>query len=155
MKIYNINKIVKNEKAVTLLALIITICIMLIIVTITVDIGMESLESTRLKGFYTELEIIQRRVDVIATTNESYISNGSVFYLKEQGTSYSSMSGTQKTKLTKILADAGLGIDITKFKYFTVEQLDKILGLSNMKYDVFVNFDTRTVIAEKGIKINR
>ena len=138
------------------MALVITIAVMIIIASIVINIGLESLDSTKLKGFYTELEIVQRRVDDIATTNESYISNGSVVYLKEQGTSYNSMSELQKTKLTKILKDAGLNPEAaTAFRYFTVGQLDTILGLSNMNYNVFVDFDTRTVIAENGIIINR
>ena len=68
----NIKKRLANEKGITLVALLITVIVMMIIVGISVDTGTESLDSTRLQGFYMQLETIQKRADDIATTNEGY-----------------------------------------------------------------------------------
>ena len=75
----------KKQNGITLATLVITIVVLLIISVVTILNSTDSLESTRLKGFYTKLEFVQKRVDNIAATNESYIdSNGNTVYLKEQ-----------------------------------------------------------------------
>lgn len=145
-----------NNKGVTLLALIITIVVMLIIAGISINVATDSLDNTRLKGFYTELEIIQRRVDDIATTNESYVDgSGKTVYLKNQGKAYSNLTQEQKNNLQSIITTEaqGLSLNPSTFRYFTREQLESILSLSNMHYDVFIDFESRTIIAEEGIKI--
>ena len=76
----------QNDSGITLVVLIITIVIMLIIAGVSISTGTESLNSTRLNGFYMQLELVQKRVDDIATTNESYVdANGEIKYLKESG----------------------------------------------------------------------
>jgi len=142
-----------NNKGITLIALIITIVVMLIIIGVTVNTSLNALNKTKLRGFYTQLEYVQKRIDDIASTNESYInSNGNKVYLKEQGTV---LKSAQKTNLQNILntEGMGLGLSVSTFRYFTKEQLESVLGLSDIDYDVFVDFNSRTVIAEDGIKI--
>ena len=145
----------KSEKGITLAVLIITIILMVILASVSISIGTDSLDSTRLKGFYTQLEIIQKRVDDIASTNESYIDkNGDTKYLKEQGLSYNKLKDVQKDNLQDILQIENLTtIPITNFRYFTSEQLDSILDLSEIDYNVFIDFDNRIIIAEEGIEI--
>lgn len=145
----------KSEKGITLAVLIITIIVMVILASVSISIGTNSLDSTRLKGFYTQLEIIQKRVDDIATTNESYIdSNGNTVYLKEKGLSYNELKDVQKANLQKILQKEKLTtIPTTNFRYFIAENLEKYLDLSDMDYNVFIDFDNRIIIAEDGIKI--
>ena len=57
---YQNKYMLKSESGITLMALIITIVVMLIIVGISVNYGISSLDDTRLRGFYSELEIIQK-----------------------------------------------------------------------------------------------
>ena len=151
----------KNEKGITLAVLIITIILMVILASVSISIGTDSLDSTRLKGFYTQLEIIQKRVDDIATTNESYIDkSGNTIYLKKQGVAYAGLKDAQKTSLQDIINSEiitseteNLGVDATNFRYFTVDDLENILELSDIDYNVFIDFDNRIIIAEDGIKI--
>ena len=154
MKNHNIKQILSNNKGITLIALIITIVVLFIIVAVSIDSGKDSINSSRLQNFYAKLEIVQKRVDDIATTNESYVdSNGNIVYLKEQGTTFGSLNGTQKN----ILYSECYGLNNVNpedFKYFTNYQLETILGLSDIGYDVFVDFKTRTIIAEDGIEID-
>lgn len=152
-----INNIKSSEKGITLVALLVTVAVMLLIVGISVNTGMESADSTRLKGFYTRLEIVQKRVDDIATTNESYIdSEGNVIYLKQAGTAYADLAADKKTALQEIVANEGEGIitNVETFRYFTKEEVKSILDLSEIEYNVFIDFNTRTVIAEQGITAN-
>lgn len=134
----------KNEKGITLIALILTILLMLIIIGISVNTGMESYQKTEMEGFYTQLDIVQKKVDYIATTNERYDMLGE------------SLNTNQIYKLSQILEKEGsnLGLEVSNFKYFTREDVERLLGLSDIKYNVFVDFKTRTIIAEEGITIN-
>lgn len=157
MKDYNIEQKLSNDKGITLVALIITILVMFVIVGVSVNIGTESLDNTRLQGFYTKLEIVQKRIDDIAITNESYVDDsGNILYLKEQGTAFEDLEATKQANLEEIIANEGaeLSLNVASFRYFTVEQLESILNLSEIEYNVFVDFETRTVIAEDGLTIN-
>ena len=138
------SNIIKNDKGITLIVLIITIIVMVILVGLTVNNGFETLYSSQLKGFYTHLEIVQKKVDEIVSTRKDYKTLGS------------SLTSAQTTKLNNILALEGahLTVSSSSFRYFTISQLESVLGLSEMKYNVFVDFDNRIVIAEEGKKIN-
>lgn len=142
----------KEEKGITLVALILTVVVLIILAGVSIQTGSESLESTRLQGFYTELEIIQKRVDNIVATNESYVDNEeNIVYLKEQG---SDLTEVQKNNLQNILNLEGLNdVSVTNFRYFTVEELENILDLLEMEYNVFIDFDNRIIVAEDGIEI--
>lgn len=157
MKNYNIKRIILNEKGITLAALVLTVAIMLIIAGISVNIGTESIDKTRLQGFYTKLEVIQKRVDDIAATNEKYIINNengtkTEIYLKTAGGS--AITQEQGVFLQGILNEEGITKPVSEFRYFTVTDLEEQLDLSEIEYNVFVHFDTRTIIAENGITID-
>lgn len=142
----------KDQKGITLVALIVTIVVMVILASISITTGMESLDSTRLQGFYTQLEMIQKRVDDIATTNEGYIdSNGNLLYIKEQG---KALTASQKTSLQNIMQKEEINLPADNFKYFTAEDLQNVLDLLDLEYNVFIDFENRVVIAEEGIKIS-
>lgn len=141
----------RSEKGITLAILIITVIVMLILAGVSIEIGTNSLDSTRLQGFYTQLEIVQKRVDDIATTNESYVdSGGNIIYLKNTG---KDLTDVQNTFLQNIIQSENLDVDVTNFRYFTVEDLEGILQLSEIDYNLFIDFDNRIIIAEDGIKI--
>jgi len=157
MKEKNIKQKISNERGVTLIALIITIIIMIIIIGLSVDIGMDSLDSTRLQGFYMQLETIQKRADDIAITNEGYYiknADGTRTYIDLKTSGGSALTSSQKSILQGILSSEGVGISPSEFRYFTVTNLAEQLDLKQMEYNVFIHFDTRTVIAENGITIN-
>lgn len=138
----------KEKKGITLVALIITVVVLLIITAVSINFGTDSLDDTRLRGFYAELEIVQKRVDDIATTNETYVlPDGDItttVYLKDTGTV---LTEEQKSFIT------GLKFDPTNFKYFTSEQLETILDISGIEQDVFIDFTSRKVISAEGIDI--
>ena len=51
----------KEQKGITLVALVITVIVLLIIASISINYGTGAFDNTRLQGFYTKLEIIQKR----------------------------------------------------------------------------------------------
>lgn len=144
----------KEEKGITLVALIITIVVLLILATVSIQSGTESLDSTRLQGFYTQLEIVQKRVDDIAETNENYVdSEGNIVYIKEQGVAYNNLTQEQQISLQGILNSENIDIAPSNFRYFTAQNLEDILDLMEMEYNVYIDFENRVIIAADGIVV--
>ena len=152
------NKIdLSNNKGITIVALVIIVIIMIILMGVSITVGTGTLDSTKLQGFYMQLEIIQKRIDDIASTNESYVdSSGNTIYLKEQGIAFENLDEAKQNKLLDIISKEASEeeLDETSFRYFTKEQANTILDLTDIEYNIFVDFNTRTIIAEEGIKIN-
>lgn len=147
---------VLNEKGITLISLLVTVLIMMIIVGVAVSAGVESVDSTRLQGFYTQLEFIQKRVDDIASTNEGYYTNsdGTQTYVDIKTQGGSELTSAQSTFLQELLNNEEINVSASEFRYFTIDNLEKQLNLSQMEYNVFIHFDNRIIVAEDGIKIN-
>lgn len=144
-----------RENGITLVGLIITVVVMLIIAGVSIYNGTESLNSTRLRGFYTQLEIVQKRVDDIAATNEMYINkDGHEINIKESG---QSLTQNQKQKLQNILQAEKVDINnvnLEEFRYFTIQDLEEILDIREIEYNLFINFSKRLIVAEDGIVID-
>lgn len=143
----------KNENGITLIALIIIIVVMLIIASVSIYNGTDSVNKTRLNGFYTQLEIVQERVDDVSSTNESYIDENNVIYIKEAG---QNLTEDQKNKLQNILVSKEIAYAdiIDNFRYFTIQDIKNILDLEEIDYNLFINFDNRIIVAEEGITID-
>ena len=99
----------KKENGITLVSLILTVVVLIIIVSVSVSVGTNSLDSTRLKGFYMQLEIVQKRVDDITATNESYIDE---LYQKfrEGASSIFSWLGMSDARAKNIYGDSQIGL---------------------------------------------
>lgn len=141
----------KQEKGITLVALILTVVLLLIFASVSIETGSQSIENTRLEGFYMQLEIIQKRIDDIAATNESYVdSTGNIVYLKEQG---NDLNEEQISSLEKILSTENITVSTSNFRYFTIQDLENELDLTEMEYNVYIDFNDRIVVASDGITI--
>lgn len=146
-----------NDNGITLVALVITIAIMIIIIGISVNTGTDSLDNTKLQAFYTELGIIQKRVDDIMTTNESYIGEGgNIIKLKDTGEKRTLGDILEKEGVQEDLFEIFGSIDISslEFRYFTTRDLENLLNLRNIRHNVFIHFDSRTIISEQGVTVN-
>ena len=54
---------ISNDKGVTLVALVITIVILLILASVAVGVGMETVETSKMMRFVSELELMQTKVN--------------------------------------------------------------------------------------------
>jgi len=157
MKTNNIKKRLSNEKGITLVSLLVTVFVMLIIVAVAVNVGTDSVDSTRLQAFYTQLEIIQKRADDIATTNEGYYitnSNGTKTYVDIKTQGGSTITSSQASFLQGILSAEGITAPVSEFRYFTIANLKEQLDLSEIEHNVFIHFGTRTIVSDKGVSAN-
>lgn len=159
MNNYCIKQKISNEKGITLVSLAITIAVLAIILGVSLNIGTESLDSTRLKAFYMELETVQKRIDDIETTNETFIdSNNKVINIKEN--EEFKLTSEEKSILQNIISQSQIdleqiypGLTVDEFRYFTRYELDTILDLTEIEQNVFIHFESRTVISQRGKNI--
>lgn len=147
-----------SDKGITLIALIVTISVMIIIISISVYTGKDTLDNTRLQEFYTELGIIQKRVDDIVTTNEEYVDYYGISKpLKNLGTTKVLGEMLNIDSVREDLKEVfGYYVDLplVEFKYFKASELEEFFDLKNMKYNVYVHFETRTIVSEQGVSVN-
>ena len=145
----------KKQNGITLVLLIIIIAVLLILASVSVKFGTESMDVTRLKGFYLELEIVQKRVDEIFVKNETYsVKNEDGTETKvEMKNAGVDLTDEQKNSLQSILQAEEINIDVSTFRYFTIEDINNILDITDINYDLFINFEKRIIVAEQGIEI--
>lgn len=151
----NIKSKMSSDKGITIVALLIAIILMIILASISIGSSMDSIYDIKLKAFYSKLEVLQKRVDEVTSTNESYIDeNRNTIYIKNMGISYENLDESKQSSLIHILNYQGLNIQPNNFRYFTSEEVNTIFDLSEIEYDVFIDFDKKIVLAEDGIEIN-
>ena len=117
----------KNEKGITLVALILTVVILLILAGVGATTGINQLNNIKLKSFYSKLEIAQEAVEKISSTNESYInSSGNKTYIRD--------SGAEPTEGQIEIIKTALNINNINgynFKYFTAAEVESILNVQD------------------------
>ncbi len=138
----------EDNKGITLTALVITIIILLILATTAVYTGTETIQNSKLTAFNTEMSIIQSQVDSMQNIidQDNKIDGISIF---EKGRPIDMNDPAIKT-LTKDLPE----IDLTDFRSYNKEDIEKYLGIDkiNQVVPVLINLKTASVISVKGIK---
>ena len=124
-----------NQKGITVIALIITIVVMLILVAVTINIGMDNIEYSKLITFVSYMQTIQKKVDQI-------VENGNY---NEYG---STLTNEQETKLKEILEID----DVSNFKYFDNTAIKEQFEIENIEDEIAINFKTREVISLLGFE---
>ena len=128
----------KNEKGITLMSLVITIVMMSILAVIGVNYGTSTIKAMQYQNFNYQLEQIQGRVDVI----HEKINSGDNSY-QTMGEN-AEMSSNANSVLTS------LGLKSSDYRYFTPQNLEKYLNISNVEQEVAINFKTKDVVSIKG-----
>lgn len=129
-----------SEKGVTLAALVVIIIVIAILTGTAVYSGTQSLQESKKTRFITELRMVQEKIRLSEYDKE---------FGNTVGTDY---TGSQQDK---ILSSEGIVIDsLDGYRYLTKEQLESDLQLSGISRNVLINFETKDVISEQGIKID-
>lgn len=138
-------KVNGNQKGITLISLIVTIIVMSILLAVTANVGNNSYENSKMVGFVTYMQAIQKKVDIVSV-NEDYSKYGS------------ELSNLNKEALTQILRSDNetfyTTVDSEYLRYFNREQIANDLELENVKDEIVIDFNTREIISLRGIKYN-
>lgn len=148
----------KKEKGITLTSLVITIIILLIIASISVFSGTQTIKYAKWNKAKSEMETVQAQVN---TWNEEYKSLSDTeknTYLKNIGTSVTNPPDVEdmdsyNTALekTKNAVDEIDDADIEDYRLLSEYYLKKNLGL-NGSYEFLVNIKTRDVVLLSGLE---
>ncbi len=128
-----------NQKGITIIALIITIIVMLILASVTIYVGTDSLAHSKMVRFVSYMQMLQKKVDEIAE-NGDYDAYG--VELQESG----------QTTLQEILILEDSTSNVADFKYFDSNTISTQLEIDGIDDEIAINFTTREVFSLIGIE---
>lgn len=137
-------KKIKDNKGITLVALIVTIILMLILASVVTYNGIEAYKLAKVSEFVSQLQLVQAKVDEVvnAKSIEELSKLGEEVSKDEQinaiNSAYSNGEVTSKDK--------------KMYRYFTKENLLEIFEIDDSSEDVAINFSTREVVSIEGVK---
>lgn len=137
---------VKDNKGITLVALIITVIMMLILASVAVYTGADTYKHARVIEYVQEMQLIQSKVDEIVgtSTKEELLNLGAGVISNEQinaiNLAYANGEITSNDK--------------TKYRYLSKNDLNNIFSVDDAKSDVMINFENREVVSVNGVKYN-
>lgn len=133
--------VTKDDKAITLIALIITIIIMLILTGITVYTGFNTLNNARVTKFVAEMQLIQTKIDELSSSEIRNIGE--------------EIENTDENAINVINSTYSNGEistnDYTKFKKLSVEELKEEFDIDDLTDSIIINYETREVLSVAGI----
>ena len=141
------NKFAKDE-GVTLLALIITIIVLLILSTLAIESGKDTIESSRLTEFTNELQLVQRKVNELEQKYKDVEENEIDIGIPLD---YNIITDEKiKNEIREAFENADEG-EQEGYRYFTKDILKEELGITNPGYSYLIHIKRRSVIALKGV----
>ena len=146
-------KNVKNNKGITLMALVITIILLIILASVGIYSGRQVVKSAQFTAFSTELKIMQTQVNSLyekKKNNEKILLNNVETEIEDIGTAISSISLKDQEKANMAFIASGIK-DSTDYKYFDTDTI-KSLNIEGVEGEFFVNIDKRSVVSYDGFE---
>ena len=134
-----------SNKGITIVALIITIILMLILVSVTTYSGINTYKNAQVAKFVAQMQLIQTKIDELVEENN--IENIGVEITTDEakksiiGLAYTNGEIQYDTEEYK-----------NKFRYISRENLEMQLDIADIEDDVLVNFETREVVSTSGVE---
>lgn len=132
-----------NQKGITIISLIITIIIMLILASVTINVGTDSIDKSQMINFVTCMQTIQSKVDFIVE-NENYMNYGEEVDSNNKQLFREIINNGNETFLTNV--------DSKFLRFFDSSHIASDLEAGNIDDEIIVDFNTREVISLNGVK---
>ncbi len=132
----------KNERGITLMALVITVIVLLILASIGIYNGLGTVRSSKYMAFKTELELLQSSVNEIYSENQDKLDSYGVDMTTDQKEIFNIV------EVSNILNSLGSDVETLKsgFKYFSKDYLVSDLGIEGITSDYYINLSKRLII---------
>ena len=138
-------KKIKNNKGITLMALVITIIVLIILASVGIYSGIQVVKSAQFTAFSTELKIMQTQVNKLYEEKR----NGNTEYVNNLGAAINS-NATIQTQANKVFtANESEITDQEGYKYFDTNTI-KGLNIEGVEGEFFINIDKRSVVSYDG-----
>ena len=164
----------RNERGITMIALVIMIILILLIVGTGVFTGIDAYKTMEAQTFIAQMKIVKEKIYVIREEYKSwdrYNGENIQDYIMEKYTVIGNSGGENiivfepkklnvynieiQKKFIENLSKTTIKNDkdrqVSNYFYFTAKDLDYAFGLSNLDINVFINFDTGTCLEEDGV----
>lgn len=128
----------KENKAITLVALVITVVIMLILISVTTYTGIDTYKNVKVNQFVDRMQLIQAKVDEYSSDDLKDLGTDATAHQAMLGTAYNNGEGISSS-------------DISQYRYFSEDNLLKTFDLDDINDEILVNYNTREVISLTGI----
>lgn len=138
------SKITKDNKGITLVALILTIIIMLILVSVTTYTGIDIYKESRVSAFVSQMQLIQKKIDDAKNTK-------TIDELLLLGDAVNSINQTNTINLAFSNNEISSN-DANSYRYFTKDKLLELFDVDDAYDDVLVNFTTREIVSLNGVE---
>lgn len=143
---------IKNEKGITLAALVVTIIVLMIILSISIGTGMSSVKNTKDRKFQAELQVVQQACisEYTKAKQLGYLVDNSTIPLNFVGTPIDVLTEYPNVSWVLNNADTAIGYK----KYFSLDSKDleflsirktELLGIQKSEYEFIVNYYTGEV----------
>lgn len=136
----------KNNRGITLIAMVVTIIILGIIAGTIVMVTTDTYEGANIIQFDTYMKTIQKKVDLIIEEGTDYMQMG-----KTLGTEEKSKLQNILDSDTKNLIETN-NVNNSKLRYFNSSDIYNYFELSDVNDEIVVNFENREVISLNGIE---
>lgn len=139
----------KNNKGITIIALVITVIVLAILAGILVVSSIQTVDYTKENKFIAELKVIREKVNIASKE----ISLGSTVY-NDVGKDINTLSTDMRTNILNIFTKCGISAEQqANYKYFDTTELEK-LGIYNIEHNVLIDLNNVDIISVDGITIN-
>lgn len=139
------SKITKDNKGITLVALIMTIILMLILVSVTTYSGINSYKHTQVTKFVTQMQLLQAKVDdLVSSKTDEELNSMNLQTPTAQGQQNVINNAFNNQEITSN--------NINDYKLFTKEDILNILDVEDVQSDIIVNLTTREIVSLVGIE---
>lgn len=142
-----------NQKGITLVSLVMTIILIIIIAGIGTYTGVESYNNMKVQTFVAKMITIQEAVNKLCEKH-------TIDEINAMGENSTAAPTDATLVLTEVIADAsnlkswyGTTDNVsTNYRYFSIENINTILGIKDFDTAIWINPSTRNVIAVEGVK---
>lgn len=128
----------KENKAITLVALVITVVIMLILISVTTYTGIDTYKNVKVNQFVDRMQLIQAKVDEYSPDELKTLGSDATTCQAMLETAYNNGEDISSS-------------DISQYRYFSSDDLLKTFDLDDINDEILVNYNTREVISFTGI----
>lgn len=145
----------KKNKGITMISLVLTVIMLIILSSVTIQVGVQSYNEVKIQNFISKLKVIQTKVDNIAEEKEEITDDRFrklAQITEEEKQNFEEIIQNLSNDDTFSWSDEDAVIE--NYYYFTPKDLEEQLHLKDQDMTVIINFKTRNVITKKGLKLD-
>ncbi len=146
----------KDNKGITMVALVITVILLIILASITASSGLNTAEESKYYNAIAQIKTMQTKVNELyeeystgnETTQNEILELGKA--IADSGKSAEAQEAYNSVQQT----DANVAGNIEDYRYYDVNYISNTFNMSGINYDFLINIKLRTVILVDGIERN-